>query len=788
MAVDETIARVLSTLGDQWRRSKPIADELIAEICDALLVSGINPTIGTLGNYLPFNYRAFRHGVLAWRISKGFSTVGYTSDPDQVISLEVLKRLVSPEIATAPQTCLDPLNGAKWPSPPHRVLSYVGRIQNNSLRDTMSLFGLIRAGDQGYHIYTQTSNFVGIIRRVMVEQSIENVTTIDPDDLLFRIQTGEIGRGLTDQSRCAIFRYWTPIRNAFEDYGARLSKPQFETMSQFFIRPITDRRKLSKSRPYALLRENTETRVKSKTEAVHGQFHRLRYMATIRFNQAERLSQAVEAARARVEQQKLPLPYEFCYEETVPNESGRSVRQRVHLALWDALSIFDRAAAHGYPYGEASRKQRRQLRWKYSRKDRYEVEYRRTESLEPRVPASSFWFLELFDHAVFDRLSDVDRRKRREEFYRKWGYRNQDSWNSRQGQLLWKRDVYGEISFLQRTCGQRFLPYPGIYVACLFGNLIVRVQTVNGARLGEVQQIAQNPECIKQLVNVGPKASTRWLLRMFPKGFRERANYFIDEDTKNHIMKVVAFLRKTCGGPKIPKVPFYPAEKAPSDRYIVQWKGRLVSQGELSSILRFLLHGLVLNPVDGKGVHLTSHLLRHALATEMASLKVSVDVIAAILHQRDISVTKYYARPTTTQVMESMESLFVDRVDIAAEALRSPNEIGRMLKDAEGKVGALSEVLGGTCTVGNACPAKFACIGCVGNAPDPAKRHQVERKRAWAIEQASWARRQRLYAEERQMKRLIQDCDLLLEEMRLIECARGDSAQLIQIQPPAPSK
>jgi len=275
---------------------------------------------------------------------------------------------------------------------------------------------------------------------------------------------------------------------------------------------------------------------------------------------------------------------------------------------------------------------------------------------------------------------------------------------------------------------------------------------------------------------------------MFPKGCSERANYFIDEDTKNHIMKVVAFLRKTCDGPKIPKVPFYPAEKAPSDRYIVQWKGRLVSQGELSSILRFLLHGLVLNPVDGKGVHLTSHLLRHALATEMASLKVSVDVIAAILHQRDISVTKYYARPTTTQVMESMESLFVDRVDIAAEALRSPNEIGRMLKDAEGKVGALSEVLGGTCTVGNACPAKFACIGCVGNAPDPAKRHQVERKRAWAIEQASWARRQRLYAEERQMKRLIQDCDLLLEEMRLIECARGDSAQLIQIQPPAPSK
>ena len=152
MTVDETVARALAHLGDHWQRSKPIADELIAEICEALLESGINPTTSTLCNYLPFNQRAFSHGVTAWRRSKGFSTVGYTSDPDQVISLEVLKRRVSPEIATAPQTCLDPLHGANWPTPPHRVLAYVGRIQNSSLRDSMSLFGLIRAGDHGYRI------------------------------------------------------------------------------------------------------------------------------------------------------------------------------------------------------------------------------------------------------------------------------------------------------------------------------------------------------------------------------------------------------------------------------------------------------------------------------------------------------------------------------------------------------------------------------------------------------------------------------------------------------------
>lgn len=43
-----------------------------------------------------------------------------------------------------------------------------------------------------------------------------------------------------------------------------------------------------------------------------------------------------------------------------------------------------------------------------------------------------------------------------------------------------------------------------------------------------------------------------------------------------------------------------------------------------------------------------------------------------------------------------------------------------------------------------------------------AKRRQVELKREWATAQMRWARQQTLFAEERQMKHLIQDCDLML--------------------------
>ena len=184
----------------------------------------------------------------------------------------------------------------------------------------------------------------------------------------------------------------------------------------------------------------------------------------------------------------------------------------------------------------------------------------------------------------------------------------------------------------------------------------------------------------------------------------------------------------------------------------------------------------------GVGVHLTSHVLRHGFATEMASLKVPVEVIAQILHQRHVEVTRYYSRPTKQQVMQAAELLFVDRIDMAAEALRSPDEIAQMLRKAEGQIGALTEVLGGTCVVSNMCPAKFACVGCSGNAPDPERRYQIEKKRSWALQQISWANREGLPAEERQMKQLVQDCDLMLEEMGLIERARSDSRQQVVVR------
>jgi hypothetical protein len=462
----------------------------------------------------------------------------------------------------------------------------------------------------------------------------------------------------------------------------------------------------------------------------------------------------------------------------------RAVRQRVELTLWDSNSLREHAVALGYSEAPATRLQRRWQEGTFSSKNRaYFVEYNATTSLTKGCPAEPLWFLDLFRHRVFRHLdvrSDCDLAEQRGAFHVQWGYESKSAWADG-GLLAFGPTDFRPIDFLQQREGHEFLPYEGVYAACMFGGLVVRMGTITGARIGEIMQIAQSPECFKQLENVGPKSATRWMLRLVPKGRRQREDYFIDEDTKRHLVELIRFQCDKWGGPLIPIVNIED-DKRPPDRYVLQWNGRGLRLHVLNTFIRFLLHGLVLRSFDGNVVQLSSHLLRHSFATELADLNTPVEVIAKLLHQRDRTVTKYYSRPTPTKVMSAAEMIFVDRIDVGAEGLRSPDEIGRMLKDAEGKVGALTEVFGGTCVVANMCPAKFVCIGCAGNAPDPAKRYQIDQKQTWAEQQLQYARREKLVAEERQMQQLIADCKLIKEEMDLIEAMRKDAAQTVSIE------
>jgi integrase len=784
MTAGEAAAQIEAQLGPMWPRDRPVPKEMLFPLCEVLWQEGINPNRRIVQQHLPaVNDHAVGPGLVAWRKQKGLPELGVRASRALPTNPPELAKIVSPAIAVAPFTCFDPHNDGRWLTPSLQVLRYLGRIDNRSVRDAMALFAILRADRLQASMYNQISNFAYIMRRVMNEQSIEDVAGIDPNDLLFQVHVGEVGKGLTEHQRRTLIGQWNAVRNVFEEYAEKLNEHQLATLSPFFIRALTDRRKLARHTPYASYHREQQERVKTKVDAIQSQFYRIRYAAGVRCNQTRRFYDAVKQAISFVKVNRLAYPHEFSYEETVQTAKGRVVRQRVDLTLWDTTSLWDHAVTLGYKESSQTRLQRRWRQGRFSEENAgYFVEYNATRSLTENSPAEPLWFLDLFRHRVFRHLdvrADTDLAERRAAFYREWGYGSRASWSD-DGMLTFGPTDFRPIDFLSAREGCEFLPYEGLYAAALFGGLMVRMGTITGARGGEVQQIAQSPDCFKQLENVGPKAATRWVLRLVPKGRKERADYYIDEDTKRHLVELIRFQSEKHGAGLIPIVRTQ-SEKTPPDRYVLQWNGHGLPMDVLNVFIRFILHGLTFQTLDGTSVYLTSHLLRHAFATEMADLKVSIDVIAKLLHQRDRTVTKYYARPTATQVLNAAEMIFVDRIDVGAEALRSPDEIGRMLKDAEGKVGALTEVFGGMCVVANMCPAKFACVGCAGNAPDPSKRYQIQQKLTWAEQQAAYAVREKLTAEERKLQQLIADCRLVMEEMDLIEAARHDQAQTVSV-------
>lgn len=91
-------------------------------------------------------------------------------------------------------------------------------------------------------------------------------------------------------------------------------------------------------------------------------------------------------------------------------------------------------------------------------------------------------------------------------------------------------------------------------------------------------------------------------------------------------------------------------------------------------------------------------------------------------------------------------------------------------------------VVGGTCTVAKMCPAKFACLGCAGNAPDPAKRAQVEEFKRIYGDMVQLASGQGLRAEERKAHEVVAGCEDMLAEMALIDAAERDGEQATEVR------
>lgn len=475
-------------------------------------------------------------------------------------------------------------------------------------------------------------------------------------------------------------------------------------------------------------KEQAKNTRKSETDAIVPLLPQIRAESHFRWNQIDRLRKAFLRACEEVKNSDLELPFIFEYDE--PERIG----ERFCFRLWDRPSF---VLHHQEQFSQQVIISANRRRSTYSdENNHYFVEFIRAERLNDDDEAEGLWFLELIEQDViggqiYRKISKEDS-QRKLEILNSWGY-------GKEGELpspfhSQHKGVLSQSTYVTRNKGKAeglLFDVEPLYVATTFGLLGVDICTSTGARINELLQISNTKDCIKKY-----PSGEGYMYSFFaiPKGRTEVEQFYITSETLKIIAKVRKMLFEHYKTEKIPRVVYSYARrrhlfKEPKP-YFFQYHKKAANDICLASCLRFLLHGLGFVTQEGKTVTVKTHLLRHAFSTEAVQRHdLPIDIVAKILHQRDLDVTGYYSEPTPSQIAQSVSEyhdIIMDYIDLDEAVLRSPEELQQEFKEYKEKVGVLNNVIGGVCVTNYVCPVKMSCLGCQAKIPQPEKKHELE--------------------------------------------------------------
>jgi hypothetical protein len=258
-------------------------------------------------------------------------------------------------------------------------------------------------------------------------------------------------------------------------------------------------------------------------------------------------------------------------------------------------------------------------------------------------------------------------------------------------------------------------------------------------------------------------------------------------ETRRNLEKVAHLLQehyRLQEGETIPKVNFsVQNQRHPEFKdarpYLFQYNGQHLTHYAITACMRFLCHGMVFQTPEGRPVVLKAHSLRHVFAAHIHHVEqVPLDIVAVMLHQKDVNVTRYYAAPPWQQVLATANSLldrFASQLGSIEEAfVRAPAELQRQYEEAKQQVGTLAKVPGGECTCHAICPISFACTGCVFKVPDPTRREEIIEQKQLAFVRLEQVKKRGLGPETVKMQALIYRCETEEAEMTMMEDYRKD--------------
>ncbi len=696
-------------------------------------------------------------------------------------TLDDLRRALPKALSTVPYTCLDAHPSENWREPPPNVIRRLLAIRHEQLRNAATLWTMHRLTSR-----VSGGHLIGVLKAVMALEAILNGRDISKPDVVGAVmQAYLIDRSAlpqdSDQTRFRAYRMWLAIHNGIEGYLKTLpAADQRKVLSQFqialphntawFTREVWDR--------YGGLAEETQEARKERSDVLSDRYDEIRFTVEIRLQQVARLLSVYNQATGglRAAPRRLEAPLEVSYVEPVRHSDGRGTgtNQRVKIRIWPVALLRYMLCVNG-PRPD-NRKQFLPGGGRHipEQENEFLLEYLGVEPVNPGDHAAEPWFVELFRCGVFENPGALAPQLLERQIFLKGRLSLRDSLEQSPSGLC-AFEGRGDRSMSRRALGMMgmvLIPVENFYHGMLYARLGIRVQTVTGARSGELLQMVHNKERWGVIEGIGDKDESRAYFLAVPKGgdIAKPRPYIIDDDTMDAVLETVRFTKERFGQHgQMPVVKPAHAikEKCGPGRYIFTQGDKAVEQPALNLLYQVLLAGVAVVQV---------HDFRHAFANRALEDGVPLDVVAGWMNQKNVQVTKYYGKVTRRQSETYRDTFFGRRVNMKDLSERSPTDMRDRLNQATQQVGCLQQVIGGICTSAAACDRRFACISCTSNVPDPRKRRQVEQSRDAAVSLREFFAREGLKAEVRKHEELIHDHDLFLKEMQSIEEYRTEGS------------
>ncbi len=712
----------------------------------------------------------------------------------------------APEVLCAPKTWGDPLRSSHM-DPPQNLQGIVRYVQNNLVGlpwcDYLVLLAAVvyRQGVQYRTIYNDLSTLHNGFSDLYTVLNLQSMADWDVDKHLSLYLGGQLLDAHGATQRVEFWRRYLTGSRHLKRWLASLPIEQ-QTLYRPYVLPYPrDPQELTQLSGLRQVTHEQQEKRKADTDALMPFYADLRTQAHLRYNLLVRLRKAYRKAIKAVEQGKAECPFEFELREG-GNTQKQSATERLIFRLWDRRTfVLAHAKEAPKSFTQNTIDAAKDGRGSFApERNSYLLEFVRVESLNETSLTKGLWFLELLDRNVLGELTGSQQEIEEKQIWlRAQGYGEDEDekmgpFRCSTAGLLLPPKTSGDGAFMRNArerTGVIFIPVESFCVAATFGMVALHIFTANGMRIGELQQLRANSECIiPMVIPSAPDAENQaptvhWAARAVPKGHRTPKTYYFDDEHLRLLSLIKLTLCEqysinTQAGGDLPIVPFRGMNKHrfQPDCYLFQYNYKGLTENDLRVCMRFLVHGLVFQSLEGRCVTILPHLLRHGFATWALNVaKEPIDIVAAILNQKHLAITKYYGRPNQRLIAERSHGLMTQissYIDVDDLILRSPEELRELLTKAQKTHGTLARTRGGRCMLNGECPILFACIGCSAKIPDPAQRGEVEEVREVTLIQIQRAKKKGLTLEVMQHQKKLKQCDAELREMDMMEACRED--------------